>query len=97
MHRIRYKDHKISVCCKESISNSNIFLEKKTVLSTEVDATLEVLKTRKQEETQKENNENLFLVDNVNKRIPQCRLKYKKVASKYAPSLHQKKITQKTL
>ena len=64
-------------------------------MSTEVDATLEVLKTRKQEETQKENNENLFLVDNVNKRIPQFRLKYKKLASKYAPSLHQKNYSKK--
>ena len=51
-------------------------------MSTEVDAELEVLKSRKQEEVQRENNENRFLVDNVNKRIPQFRLKYKKMAPK---------------
>ena len=78
-------------------SFSNIFLEKNyNVLSTEVDAELEVLKTRKQEEIPRENNENRFLVDNVNKRIPQFRLKYKnKMASKNAPSPHQKNVLKR--
>ncbi|XP_023327508.1 SET and MYND domain-containing protein 4 [Eurytemora carolleeae] len=53
------------------LKQSNLDTDKQKTWRQEVDAELEVLKTRKQEEVQRENSENRFLVDNVNKRIPQ--------------------------